>query len=178
MLSTSLAVALTGALAVATPSQPNWQLNYSTAIAHAAEYHKPLAVFIAHGEGGFARVVADGTLPTDAVKLLKQGFVCVYVNTDTEGGKKLAGSFAMAEGLVISDRTGEKQALRHPGAVPPADLTRYLEKFGDPNRVVTTTEVQNVVTTPVAPAAVAAPAFYANPMSTFGNIFPGGACRT
>jgi hypothetical protein len=43
-------------------------------------------------------------------------------------------------GLVISDRTGEKQAFRHEGSLAGEDLTRALKKYADPNVVVYTTQ--------------------------------------
>lgn len=170
MLSTSLAaVVLSGVATVASATgQPSWQTDYPTALVRAAESNKPIAVFIAHGGAGYTRVVAEGGLTPDDVRQLKQNYICLYVDTDTRQGTKLSEAFAMSEGLIISDRTGEKQAFRHDGKVPQAELGKYLTRYADPTRVITTTdtpaaavEVGTVVAQPVAQApAPIIPAYY------------------
>src|SRR6185369_2281216 len=72
-------------------------------------------------------------------KLLAQSYVSVYIDATTEEGKKLASYYRMTQGLVISDRTGELQALRLTGAVCAEDLATSLERFSKPDLVVTTT---------------------------------------
>jgi hypothetical protein len=157
MLSTSLAaVVLSGVTAASSAVQPSWQTDYVKAAAQAAESSKPIAVFIAHGGAGYARVVADGGPTADDARRLKQSYVCLYVDTATDAGKKLADAFEMKEGLVISGRSGEKQALRIEGKVPQADLSKYLTRFAEPERVVTTTETPGVV----APVVTAPPVYY------------------
>jgi len=167
MLSTSLAaLVMSGVVATVPTGSPAWHTDYAAALARAAESNKPIAVFIAHGGTGYARVVAEGNLPADDARQLGQSYVCLYVDTATEKGKKLAGAFEMNEGLVISDRTGEKQALRHEGKVSREELHKYLTRYADPNRAVVTTETPAafvaaapaVITTP-QPAPVI-PAFY------------------
>ena len=91
-----------------------------------AEQHKPLAVFIGRGQAGYTRLVTDGGLGADTAKLLKQGYVSLYLDVDTAAGKQVAESFRMTEGVVISDRTGGVQALRHEGTVSQVALTGYL----------------------------------------------------
>src|SRR5262245_26018435 len=79
MLSTSLAaLVLSGLAAASSVSQPTWQTDYATAVARAAESRKPIAVFIAHGGAGYAKLVADGSLPSDATRVLRQSYVCLY----------------------------------------------------------------------------------------------------
>lgn len=162
MVSTSLAVfALTGAMAATIPSQPSWQPDYATAAAQSSREQKPIAVFIGHGPSGVRKLVADGALPEAAVKLLKAEYVSLYIDADSEAGRTLAQSFGMTEGVVVSDRTGAKQAVRHAGTVTGTNLVNYLEKYADPAVAVTTTEtnVQPVVVTPVVvPAQYYAPA--------------------
>ncbi|OWK37686.1 hypothetical protein [Fimbriiglobus ruber] len=158
MFSTSLtAMAVTGLLAYGSiPAQPAWVSDYRTALTQSVESQKPVAVFIAHGGDGYAKLVTDGGIGADAAKLLKQSYVCVYVDTDTKSGKDLAGSFGMSKGLVISNKSGTVQALRHEGAVSPTDLATYLERYSQTNTVTTTA---TNVATPAAPApVVAAPA--------------------
>jgi hypothetical protein len=103
MVTTTLAaVALSGLL---TPGMANtlpaWQTDYWKGMALAAEQGKPMAVFIARGDNGYGRVVSDGAIPAEAGRLLRDSFVCVYVNVDTADGKSLAGQMAVTEGLVM-----------------------------------------------------------------------------
>ena len=170
MLSTSLAaVVLSGVAAASTAVPPAWQTDYATAAARAAETKKPIAVFIARGEAGYARVAADGGLTADDIRLLRQSYVCLYVDTQTQPGKKLAEAFEMAEGLVISGRAGEKQALRHEGKVPHADLTKYLTRFAESDRVITTTESPNAA--PAVTYVQPAPVYYS-------QVRPAASCSS
>lgn len=157
MLSTSLAaVLLSGVSAVSAVGQPAWQNDYATAVMKAAELKRPIAVFIAHGGAGYSRVIAEGGLTADDARRLRQNYVCLYVDTDTAPGRKLADAFEMTEGLVISGKAGEKQALRHEGKMPQADLSKYLTRYAEQAGVVTTTETPGVA---VASAPAAAPVY-------------------
>ena len=120
MFSTSLAaLAVAGALTAGSLSvtQPAWQTSYRVALGQVVEQHKPLAVFIGRGQAGYTRLVTEGGLGTDTAKLLKQGYVSLYLDVDTAAGKQTAETFQMTEGVVISDRTGGVMALRHEGTV-------------------------------------------------------------
>jgi hypothetical protein len=177
MLSTSLAaIVLSGLAAASSAVEPTWQTDYATAVARATESKKPIAVFIAHGGAGYARVVADGGLPADATRVLGQSYVCLYVDTDTANGKELARSFEMTEGLVISGRAGEKQALRHDGKVHPTDLSRYLTRYAGTQQVVVTTETPNAV---VVQPTVAAPVYTAPAPTYYQPVRPAASnCST
>lgn len=147
---TFAAVVLSAALAEA-PSVPAWESNYARASETAVAQRKPLAVFIGHGEGGYSRVVG-GNMPTEAGRLLAANYVALYVNTDTADGKRLATAFGVDEGLVISSRCGNLQALKHGGAVPAVELASYLTKYSAADVAVTTTE--RAGTAVVAPVVV------------------------
>jgi len=118
---------------------PTFAPTYGKALALAQEQKKPVAVFIGQGSEGFAKLVTDGGLTADAAQALKTEFVCLYVDSTTEAGKDLAGSFQMTEGVVISDRTGGLQALRHEGAISPVVLTSYATTYSQPSLAVTQT---------------------------------------
>lgn len=137
MFSTSLVTAAVAVLVApgAPVGLPTWQPDYRTALAQSAEQHKPVAVFIAHGKDGHSKLVTSGGIGADAAKVLKQSYVCLYVDTDTNAGKELSRAFGMTEGLVISDKSGGAQALRHDGNVTRSDLTGYLTRFADPAAV-------------------------------------------
>ncbi len=179
MFSTTLvAAALSGLVAPGSVAgSPAWQSDYRTALAQSAEQHKPVAVFIARGADGYSRLVAGG-IGADAARLLKRDYVCLYVNTGTAGGQELSRSFGMSEGLVISDRTGGVQALRHEGAVSQADLGKYLERFSK-TATVAATEQHAAAAAPVAPVSYLQPAFAPTavyPGFGYGGGCPGGNC--
>ena len=143
MLTTSLTSILWAAMAAAglapsTTGMP-WQTDYGIAARMAAESKKPMAVFIGHGKTGHTALVTDGLGESEA-KALSTSYVCLYVDADTETGKKLATTFELTEGVVISDRTGGLQAVRHEGPVSKSELNDYLTRYSEPARVVTTTE--------------------------------------
>jgi hypothetical protein len=140
MLSTSLALVVLSGVASASAAQPTWQSDYGIALAQAVKSNKPIAVFIAQGGAGYARVVAAGGLSTDDARLLKQHYICLYVNTESAKGKKLADAFEMKEGLVISGRAGTTQALRYDGKVPQGELSKFLTRYAEADRIVTTTD--------------------------------------
>jgi hypothetical protein len=137
IFTTSLAAfALSGFMATAIPSQPAWTSDYRTALSAASEYRKPIAVFIT--KGSQAQLTKGEGLSADAAKLIKDGYVALHVDTTTEKGQKLAKSFDLAEGLIISDKTGGVQALRHAGTVTSTELNGYLAKYAGAEPVTTT----------------------------------------
>jgi hypothetical protein len=137
MLTTSIAW-LAFATAAANTSL-NVQTDYAAAYTAAVEQHRPLAVFINDGKGGPASLVTNG-LSDAANKLLAENYVTVYIDASTEAGKKVAATFDLNQGLVISNRTGDKQALRLTGTVSTADLDKSLEKFAKADVIVNTTQ--------------------------------------
>ena len=191
MVSISTLAALVTLVTAAAPTAPSFQSSYARAVTLASEQHKPVAVFIGAGEAGYAKLVADGSLPAEATKTLQSQYVCLYVDTTTASGLELAGQFKMSEGLVISDRTGGVQAFRHIGTITAADLTTTVRTFADPGVVVNTT-VQTgapvaapVMAAPVyAPAPVMAAPAYAAPIlgATYAPMYrsaggcPNGRC--
>ncbi len=148
MVTTTLAVvALAGALGTGASPSPSWQTDYAHAMADAAAKQKPIAVFIGEGAGRPTKMLADGTIPEAAAKVLRDSYVCLYVDTATGSGKDLAGKFEISEGLIISSPGGNVQALRHTGSVASVDLNRHLSQFATAGQPVTT------VVTGLQPAA-------------------------
>ena len=137
IFTTSLAAfALSGLMAGSIPGQPAWTSDYRTALSAASEFRKPIAVFIT--KGSQAQLTKGEGLSADAAKLIKDGYVALHVDTTTEAGRKLAKSFELDEGLIISDKTGGVQALRHAGTVTPTELNGYLAKYAGTEPVTTT----------------------------------------
>ena len=136
IFTTSLAAfALSGLMSSALPAQPAWTSDYRQALGAASEFRKPIAVFITKGDRG---QLTKGEGLGEAAKLLKDGYVALHIDTTTEKGQKLAKSFDLTEGLIISDKTGGVQALRHTGTVSPAELSGYLTKYAGTEAVTTT----------------------------------------
>jgi hypothetical protein len=166
MLTTLTVLTLSGLLGTNLAVQPAWQSDYRTALKMAAEQHKPLAVFIGKGKP------ADLKLTDETAKVLKANYVVLAVNTADAKGLALAQTFEMTEGVVVSDRTGERQALRIVGTTAPADLPQTLARLADPARVPVTTEVQG----PAAVAPAPAPSFGSQYVPTYLPAAP--VCRT
>ena len=187
MFSTSLTTAtVAGLLATGSlanqANQPTWQTSYRTALTQAGEQKKPIAVFIGRGGAGYAKLIADGGLGADAARALRKNYVCLYVDTGTASGKELAGAFQMGEGLVISDKTGGVQVLRHEGTVSKADLAGYLTRFVDPGKI-SQTEYRGSAQAVVQSAPVTAqpvyqpvyqPQMVLNPVMSFRSFAGGG----
>lgn len=144
-------VALAGSLASANiPEQPKWEKSYSEARTWAIEHQKPLAVFIGSGVSGWEKVSKDGFDPK-VNQLLKDKYVCVYIDTDTAAGKDWAKAFAVdAKGLVISDKAGNTQAFHHNGDLSKDLLAKAVEKYADVNVAQATETVTTL--NPPAPA--------------------------
>jgi hypothetical protein len=124
-----------------------WQTDYAQAYTKALEQHRPLAVFIGEGK---TDAVRDGITAANG-KLLAQNYVSVFIDSSSEAGKKQADAFEMKQGLVISNRTGDKQALRLTGTVSADDLAKSLERFAKADLVVTTTQTSATPPAPFCP---------------------------
>jgi len=140
MITTTLAVlALAGGLGSGViPSTPSWQTDYAQAMTRASEERKPMAVFVGHGADSFQKMFADGKITAEAAKLLRESYVCMYLDADTATGKDLAKRFEIHEGLIISGPGGSHQAYRHNGTVTGADLTKQLTQYASAGQPTTT----------------------------------------
>ncbi len=143
MVTTILAVvALAGTNAPTAKPAPAWQTDYTRALASASAERKPMAVFLGQDSERLGRMLEDGTIPTEAAKLLRESYVVVHLDATTEAGKDLAARYSMSEGLVINNSTGGVQALRHAGAVAGSGLTSDLARYA-----ATTTVTSPVIQT-------------------------------
>jgi len=135
-------IALSGSVgsSAALPTELAWQSDYSTARKRGAEEQKPLAVVVGRGSSGWENLSREGRLNPEVRELLQAHYVCVYIDVDSESGKDLASAFEMRAGLVLSDRSGDKQAFRHEGALTNDELEKNLRRYATPDRVVTQTE--------------------------------------
>lgn len=137
-----LLLALSGTPAADATEGPVWMTDYVQARKVAASEGKPLAVFVAPGKNGWNKLSNEGKLPGPADRTLTDVYVRCFVDSTTPAGKRLAEALELHSGLglVISDRTGGLMAFYHEGDLTNTLLAQYLHHYGDPSRVVRTTE--------------------------------------
>lgn len=142
MFTSVMLFALTGTPAADPAEGSVWMTDYVQARKVATSEGKPLAVFVAPGKNAWGKLSNAGTLPDAVERSLSESFVRCFVDSTTPAGKRLADSLELNSGLglVISDRTGELMAFYHEGDLTNSLLTQYLQRYGDPTWVVTTTE--------------------------------------
>lgn len=123
---------------------PVWHTNYREAKDLAAREHKPLVVVLCTctGEAAWNGITSEGGLNAESLKVLRDSYVCVYVDTDSDKGRRLAADFELTNGpaIIISDKSGDVQAYRHDGAQTPSALAEVFKRYANPDRVVTTTD--------------------------------------
>ncbi len=154
-------------------SSVKWQEDYQQARELGARLQKPLAVFVGSGAEGWKQVIHEHSLNAEVRQVLSNQFVPVYVNAETESGKKLVEAFDVTDkrGLVISDRTGGVMAFHHDGELELADLSKQLNRLSNPEHVVIVTETNNPAAPVYSPrrgplrAAAAAIRSYVNPFA-------------
>jgi hypothetical protein len=141
--------------------EPTWLNDYKAAQTRVAAVKKPMAVFVGSGKDGWAKVVRDGTLDAELKNALAGKFVCLYVDTDTDAGRSLAGAFDVAgKGLIISDRAGSQQAFSLSGDLTRQELANTLAKYADPDLAVRSTETVNREARPAPVVAYPQPTYY------------------
>ena len=183
MYTSFVLVVLAGSTVVpaAVTNSPAWHKDYGEAYRLGSEKHRPLAVFLSHGAMGWQNVVKEGKVQSEAERLLREHYVCVYIDTSKTSGAELAESFEMPRGtgLVLSDHTGKAQAFRHEGALSADELEQTLRKYAEPWRIVRRTETNEVerVSNYAPPVPVMTPSFVPQPIM-FGGFggFGGGGC--
>jgi hypothetical protein len=141
MYTSIVLIALAGStVSAAVPESLEFKSDYVTARKLGSRERKPLAVFIGSGPKGWEDRTTEGQFSRDVQDLLSAHYVCVYIDTTSDDGKRLSRDFGMTDGLVLSDAIGENQAFRHEGKLSNGDLQRQLKKYSDPNRVATRTD--------------------------------------
>jgi hypothetical protein len=181
MYTSMLTVAVMGLTpALAEAGGPSWLTEYSQARKQGRSVGKPLAVFIGSGQKGYEKVSEEGKLSPEARRLLQKHYVCVYLDTRTAAGRRLANQFNIKQGagVVLSNRKGDYQAFNYSGTLGDDELTDCLKHFSDPYRIARTTvnspyqlvsynaPTANTETSP-ASRTTSAPAYY--PPATYGG---------
>jgi hypothetical protein len=154
-----LAFANFSAHATLLPVGPKWMDDYSIAQKHGQKERKPLAVFVAAGSEGWNRLSREGRFDKDIEDLLNAHYVCVYLDANDQANRKLVSQFELegGRGLIISDRTGFKQAFHFEGKLSNEDLARSLKKYADPDRTVEKTDTTLREPTPAIPVQYTSP---------------------
>jgi hypothetical protein len=134
-------IALLG-IAPSSSARPVWIADYGEARRLSEINRKPIAVFIGAGTTGWNDVSREGRLGVDTGHLLATNYVCVYVDTASQEGRRLAQAFQLdkSRGIVISNSQGKLQAFRHEGDLRDLELAHYLKRFSNPDLVVLQTE--------------------------------------
>ena len=129
-------------LAGQTAAAPTFQTSYVQAQQQSAAQKKPLAVVFGSGSNGWAKVVRDAAPSAEVNTLLAEQYICVYVDTTSPAGTRLANDFAIQNGvgIVLSDRAASLQAFWHQGDLTNAALQSYLQKYSAPEIAVRGTE--------------------------------------
>jgi hypothetical protein len=139
--------------APAASERPAWLTDYALAKKLSQLERKPMAVFVSSGDSGWNDLSREGRLDRDADRLLAKSYVCLYVDTAGEEGRRLARAFELSRsrGIIISNSGGKLQAFRHEGNLRHEDLLYHLGRFSNANLVVTQTETdQPVIVSPPA----------------------------
>jgi len=178
MYTSLVLMALNGLLIAPLSETVAWHHDYSAARQTGQTHQKPLAVFIGSGAGGYDKVCRDGKLSADLQKALLDNYICVYVDSTTPAGQQLATDFAVTRGtgLIISDRTGDRQAFYHDGELSEDDLSRWVNHFANPNVVVNTTMTNVSARLSMYPAGSAYSIYSNGANSSFGGIIYGNYC--
>jgi hypothetical protein len=137
-----------------------------------------LAVFIGAGRSGWEQVSRTGQLGKETQRILASQYVCVYVDSAEPGGQRLASAFEIPQGLglVISDRSGERQAFHHPGDLAAPDLQRSLQRYTDRERPLRVTETNGTRQVSYYPDARAVAPQWAAPVSAPVYFGGGRSC--
>lgn len=182
MYTSIVLVALAGSAAgaEALPESVLWK-DYATARKIGRDESKPVAVFIGQGAAGWQERSREGALSRDVTRLLRERYVCVYVDTATAEGKKLAAAFEMDAGVVLSTAQGDHQAFRKPGSLTNEDLAEKLRSHVATETVAPQPAViYNPAVAPPVNYIPAGPAF--GPPAFGGGFSPGfgggAACRS
>jgi hypothetical protein len=173
MYTSMIGVALSAVLGAPAALAPAWQHDYALARQLGEREHKPLVVVIGSGSTPWAKLAQATEQDETIIPTLRNSYVCLFVDTDTTDGRKLAESFEMSgPGLVISDRSGTIQAYRRTGEMPTTELAQTLTSHADDAYVA------RKLSPPAAQPVSYSTSFYA-PAPVFGGFGGfGGGCST
>lgn len=115
-----------------------WELDYGRALQNSRRDGKPVLVVIGRGKEGWRQLLGK-EWSEEMLQLIREHFHAVYVDAeDAEYGESLARlfNFGQLPALVISDRYGRTQVVRHQGQLSEGQLQRILEQHGGTANIV------------------------------------------
>ena len=124
MYTSIMGVALAAAFASAPTLTPAWHHDYRQARELGERERKPLVVVIGSGKTPWANLSKVAEQDESINQTLLSSYVCLFVDTDTTEGQRLAKFFEMSQGLVISDKSGEVQSFRQAGELSAPQLSK------------------------------------------------------
>jgi hypothetical protein len=150
----------------AVPVTPTVWTDYAGALAEAARTNKPVVVFIGEASAPLRQQLQTGTIPAEAVQLLRERYVVVEISRQQAEGRTLASQFELPEGVVISSPGGQFQAYRYSGPWQVTQLLPQLQQYataGTPKTTVCSgtanrSSCSNTVGTPCTSCAASVPA--------------------
>ncbi len=180
MFTTSLTAAAVASFLAAGTLSPSsdWAPSYATARTLAHAHNKPIAVFLT--PGNLAKLTNGESLPSETSKLISEKYIAVQIDTTTEDGQAVAAAFGVTQGVVLSDGTGDKIALKYTGTVPAVELSGFLIKYSSGTAAITT-EYRSPVSMVATPAPVyqPQPIQYGIPSYGYPTFAPAsGGCTT
>ena len=126
MYTSIMGVALAAAFASAPTLTPAWHHDYRQARELGERERKPLVVVIGSGKTPWANLSKVAEQDESINQTLLSSYVCLFVDTDTTEGQRLAKFFEMSQGLVISDKSGEVQTYRQAGELSATQVSKAL----------------------------------------------------
>src|ERR1700722_5025739 len=95
-MNTSILTVVLGSMLIAGENASvSWQSSYSQARLDSSAQNKPIAVVFGSGSNAWTKVVRDAEPAPEVTRTLADNYICVYVDTSSSGGKKLAGEFGI-----------------------------------------------------------------------------------
>ncbi len=154
---------------------PSWNRDYSIALEKGVQVKKPVAIIVGSGLSGWQGISKNGEIAKEVHQLLDEDFVCVYVDSSTDSGKKMADALSVGSGpaLIIGDRSGTNQAFRYRGALTSNQLEATLKRYAKVGSVASVTESSVPSTTTSSPAPSRSYPSYVPP-SSFSSGCIGG----
>jgi hypothetical protein len=143
-------------------------------LAQASAGNKPVAVFLGHDADKIKRLISDGSISSEAAKILREKYVCVCLDAEKGAGKDLAERVKMTEGLILEDSKGGIAAMRDRGTIAGEDLTRQLGQYADTGVAAATTAPRATYAAPTYGTPVYGGTY--QPIPSYGSPYSNGSC--
>jgi putative thioredoxin len=118
----------------AADSPAAWYQDYAAARDAAIAADRPLLVLLCDSSSPYSTWIPHDTFLSDKVeRTLRERYVRLFIDTETESGRKLASQFEVERGphWVIMDRSGRWQVYYQSGNLYESELAGVLARFSD-----------------------------------------------